>query len=260
MDLFDVARSCFRRWYVVLPLLLITAWFAHKSYISVKPVYYSSAVIGVAPPSMRIDQMELGVPVPRNGLLDVGGAPLIAQMAAEGLHDPSVVDRVVAAGGQPNYIARMFPVPATSPPLPLIMIEATESQPAAATKTVELVIAQADSTLRTLQQQARVPDDQMVAPFTVSPPPSVPAAGMPSRTRSTISIFVAGAALSVLIGTMVDVFLVRRKSRAQKRRQVEVDTVAEPSPAPRQRGIHEHRDTDRQEGLAPAAEDVMGRG
>jgi len=259
VDLFDVARSCFRRWYVVLPLLLITAWFAHKSYISVKPVYYSSAVIGIAPPSMRIDQMELGVPVPRNGLLDVGGAPLIAQMAAEGLHNPDVVQRVVAAGGQPNYTARMFPVPATSPPLPLIMIEATESQSADATKTVELVIAQADSTLRTLQQLAGVPGDQMVAPFTVSPP-SVPAAGMPSRTRSTIAIFVAGAGLSVLIGTVVDVLLMRRKSRAHWRRQGEVDTAAGPGPAPPQRDNHEQRDTDRQDGLAPAAEGVMGSG
>jgi hypothetical protein len=46
----------------------------------------------------------------------------------------------------------------------------------------------------------------------------------------------------------------------RKRRQVEVDTAAEPSPAPPQRDTHEQRDTDQQDGLAPAAEDVMGRG
>ena len=72
------------------------------------------------------------------------------------------------------------------------MIEATNADPAAVTKTLELVLQQAEITLRTLQQQAQVPDDQMVAPFVVSPP-SAPAAGMPTRTRSTIAIFVAGA-------------------------------------------------------------------
>ena len=115
MDLFDVARSCFRRWYVFLPLLLIVAWFSHSVYSSVKPVYYSNAVIGLAPPSTRVDNVAPGVPLPRNGLLDIGGAPLIANMAAVGLREPSVVDRVVAAGGLPDYVSKMFPVPATMP-------------------------------------------------------------------------------------------------------------------------------------------------
>lgn len=258
MDLFDVVRSCFRRWYVVLPLLLVTAWFAHKSYVSVKPVYYSSAVISLAPPSTRVDQSEPGAPVPRNGLLDVGGAELIANMAAYGLHNPDVVQRVVAAGGQPNYISRLFPVPATSPQLPLIMIEATENNPEDATKTVELVIAQADSTLTTLQQQARVPDDQMVTSFTVSPP-SPPVAGMPSRTRSTISIFAAGAALSVLVGTVLDVLMTRRKARVKERGKADVEDAADTPPAPPRPETNGHHSADKEDALTEAAKGVLGR-
>lgn len=49
MDLFDVIRSCARRWYVLIPLLLVVGWFSYDVYSSVKPVYYSSAVIGLAP-------------------------------------------------------------------------------------------------------------------------------------------------------------------------------------------------------------------
>src|SRR4051794_1610283 len=89
VDLFDVVRSCFRRWYVVLPLMLIVCWFAHSVYSSVKPVYYSSALIGIAPPSTRVENTPDGVPVPRNGLLDTGGAQLIANLTALGLIDPS---------------------------------------------------------------------------------------------------------------------------------------------------------------------------
>jgi hypothetical protein len=237
MDLFDAVRSCFRRWYIVLPLLLIAAWFAHHVYISAKPVYYSDAVVSLAPPSTRVDQSAPGQPVPRNGLVDVGGAALVANMFALGLRDPSVAVKVVAAGGKADYTAKMFPVPPTMPELPLVMIEATEPDPVAASKTVELVVAQADSTLQSLQQQASVPDDQMVKPFVVSPP-SAPVAGMPSRTKSTISVFVAGAGLAILAGLVVDVLLIRWKARRQERRQKQVQTADEGDTADGGTNVH----------------------
>jgi hypothetical protein len=228
MDLLDVARSCFRRWYVFVPLLLIVAWYSHSVYRSVAPVYYSQAVIGIAPPSDKVADAGPGIPVPRNGLLDVGGASLIANLTALGLQQPAVVDRVVSAGGVANYSSKMFPQAANFQPLPLIMVEITDADPAAATRTLDLLIEQAPATLRNLQQQAQVPAEQMVTPFVVSPP-SAPAAAMPSRTRSTVAIFAAGAGLSVLITVLLDVLLTRRKSRAEQRRPTEV--VGEPDPA-----------------------------
>ena len=228
-----MARSCLRRWYVFLPLLLIATWFSYSVYSSVKPVYYSQAVIGISPPSTRVANPASGVEVPRNGLLDIGGAPLIANMVSTMLLDSSVVDRVVAAGGVPDYNSRMFPGPANMGQLPLIMIEATTADPAAAHKTLELVIAQAEPAFISLQQQGRVPEEQMVAPFVVSPP-SAPTAGMPARTRSTVAIFVVGAGLSVLLTVVVDVLLSRRKSRARQR-----GPEAETQPADHKRKEHE---------------------
>lgn len=237
MDLFDVLRSCVRRWFVLIPLLLIVGWFSYSVYSAAKPVYYASAVIGFSPPSTRIDDVPAGVPLPRNGLLDIGGAPFIANMAAVGLQEPSVVARVVAAGGLPTYVSKMFPVPATMGQLPLIMIEVTDPDPAAVTRTLDLVVAQADVTLRNLQQNARVPDDQMVAPFVVSPPGD-PAAATPSRTRSTVAIFVAGAGLSVLVTVLFDVVLSRLGAR-RRRRPAPTEAVVEPTPAAAQRDLHE---------------------
>jgi hypothetical protein len=210
---------------VVLPLLLIAAWFAYDIYTSEKPVYYSNAVVSIAPKNSRMDQAELGVPVPRNGLLDVGGPGLITNMAVLGLSDPSVAAQVIAGGGKADYTARMFPVSATSPELPLIMIEATESDPISAAKTVELAAAQTDSVLRNLQQQAGVPDDQMVKALVVSPP-SVPRAGVPSRTRSVIYLSVVGAAIAILAGVVVDVLFMRRRKRLQVQNQTGNDTDA----------------------------------
>lgn len=237
MDLFDVLRSCARRWYVLIPLLLIVGWFSHSVYSAAKPVYYASAVIGISPPSVRIDDVPAGVPLPRNGLLDVGGAALIANMTAVGLQDPSVVDRVVAAGGLPTYAAKMFPVPATMGQLPLIMVEVTDPDPAAVTRTLDLVVAQTQVTLRNLQQSARVPDDQMVAPFIVSPP-GPPAAATPSRTRSTIAIFVAGAGLAVLVTVLADVMISRLVAR-RRLRPAPLPAGTEPTPVPVPRDDHE---------------------
>lgn len=237
MDLFDVVRSCARRWYVFVPLMLIVAWYSHSAYSSVKPVYYSNTVIGVVPPSMRVDNVPAGVPLPRNGLLDVGGASLIAQMATLGLREQSVVDRVVAAGGLPDYGSRMFPVPATAPPLPLIMIEETAADPADVSKTLGLVLEQAKVTLRTLQQQANVPEDQMVTPFVVSPP-TPPAAAMPSRTRSTIAVFVAGAGLAVLVTVLADALLTRLNAKRRKR-LASAEVGAEPTPGDVPRDVHQ---------------------
>ena len=215
MDLFDVVRSCFRRWYVLLPLLAITAWYSHQVYAAVKPMYYSQAVMSLAPPNIRVDQAAVGQPVPRNGLLDIGGATLIANMSALGLREPAVVDRVVAGGGLPNYSAKLFPVSAATTPIPLVLIEESAPDPAAATKTLDLVTIEMTAVLEKIQQQANVPADMMVKSFVVSPP-SQPIAGMPTRTRATASIFVAGAGLSVLVTVLVDVLLVRRRKRPKE--------------------------------------------
>lgn len=249
MDLFDVARACLRRWYVLLPLLLITGWVSHAAYTSVQPVYYSNAVIGLTPPSTRVDNSIPGVPVPRNGLLDIGGASLVANMTAIGLREPSVVERVVAAGGRPDYNSRMFPGPESMPQLPLIMIEETAPDPAAATKTLELVIEQAEVTLRTLQQQAQVQQGQMVTPFVVSPP-SEPLGAAPSRTRSTAVKLIAGLGLAILLSVVVDILMTRRKARTRRRRQA-AEVVKEANPTPLSSDIHQMTDA------VPASEDAM---
>jgi hypothetical protein len=212
VDLFDVVRSCARRWYVFVPLLLIVAAISHHTYSSVKPVYYGNAVIGLTPPNTRVVNAPQGVAVPRNGLLEVGGATFIANMTAISLRESSVVDSVTAAGGSPGYVSKMFPVPATMSQLPLVMIEVTNADPAAVSKTLDLVVVQAEVILRELQEHAQVPADQMVTPFVVSPPSS-PEPGMPSRTRSTAAIFLAGAGLTVLLTVVLDVALTRVAAR-----------------------------------------------
>lgn len=210
MDLFDVFRACVRRWYVVLPILFITGIFAHNFYNSVKPVYYSSAVVGIAPSNMQWQYSGNGVPIPRNGLLDTGGATLITNMAVLG-YDSSVRAKVVTDGGKGDFIVRMFPVPAVGPQeqLPLILIEATEGDPISAKRTVELAVRQAEPILYNLQQQAGVPDPQMVRALVLSPPTAA-AEGLPSRKRSTAGIIGAGLGSAILVAIVFDLLFTWR--------------------------------------------------
>jgi hypothetical protein len=234
VDLFDVFRSCFRRWYILLPPLLITGWYTHSVYESVKPVYYSQAIVGLAPPSYRLDQAVAGQPVPRNGLLDVGGAALLANMTALALREPAVVNLVVARGGLPDYGAKLFPVAPNAQPIPLVMLEESAPDSAAATKTLSLVTDEASAALERIQRQAKVPPEMMVDSFVVSPA-SDPIAAMPTRTRSVATIAVAGIGLSVLVAVLTDVFIVRRRNRIELRRHAssqETPPVVDPESQP----------------------------
>jgi len=215
MDLFDVARSCARRWYIFIPLLLIVAAVTHNVYTSVKPVYHSQAVVGLTPPNTKVVNAAQGEALPRNGLLEVGGATFIANMTAVALSESSVADQVVNEGGLPDYTAKMFPVPASMGQLPLVMVEATDADPDKVTKTLELVVAQSEIILRNLQEHAQVPESQMVTPFIVAPP-TAPEPGMPSRTRSTAAIFLAGVGLTVLFTVVLDILLTQFVARRRR--------------------------------------------
>jgi hypothetical protein len=216
VDLFDVAGACIRRWFVFLPLLVVALWFSNQQYAAVKPVYYSSAVVGFAPAPSRAELPIADGLIPRNGLLDVGGAPLIANMTAIGLSDPSVRSQVTTDGGVPDYTAKIFAKPEAAGEIPLVLVEATEQDPTLALLTVQQVVTQANPLLQRLQQAANVPPDQMVTAFLVSPP-STPTAGMPSRIRYSVGVGLAGICVAVLAAVLADMLVkwwrARRRSK-----------------------------------------------
>lgn len=213
MDLFDVVRSCVRRWYVVIPLIVLTTAFAYHAYSSAKPVYYAQAIVGLAPQSERVGYGP--GPVPVNGLLEAGGTSLIANMSTYSFRSPAVVQKVLAGGGAWSYRVTMLPGPGNAPPLPLLSIDTTQRNPDIASKTVELVVAQADEIVKNVQKQAGVPDSQLVGTTLVSFP-GKPTGAMPSRIRSTASIFIGGLGLSIVTGVVIDMVLLRRRARRSR--------------------------------------------
>jgi hypothetical protein len=206
--------------------LAVTAWHAYGFYSSVKPVYYASAVVGISGSNFQETQFNTGgQPIPRNGLLDIGGAGLIMNMAVLGFDDPAIRSRVVAGGGEGNFTVRMFPVPpsaAVQAALPLIMIEATEPDASSAIRTVELAAAQADVILTQIQRQAGVADSQMVRAVTASSPKAL--AGMPPRNKSTILQLLLGTGLAILAAVAVDALINQLQRWRRERRTADRTT------------------------------------
>jgi hypothetical protein len=217
VDLFDVGMICIRRWYVFLPFILLAVLSSVLVFVLAKPSYYSNAVITISLPNTQVQSADPGIGVARNGLIDVGGAMLVTNMIAASLTDSSVQAQVAASGGKTNYEAKMFPVPFNAGQIPLVLVDATESDAASAAKTVELAAAQAGPVVRMLQQRAGVPEDQMVQAVVVSPP-SPPAKGSSGRLKATIAISLIGVAAAVLAAVGVDVLLMRRNARNDPRR------------------------------------------
>lgn len=211
----EVVKASLRRWYVFVPILAVIAWIAISDYRSVRPAYYANAVMGVAGSNQQVAFSPDGRPAPRNGLLDIGGADLIMSMVILGFDDPAVRSRVVEGGGQRNFTVRMFPPQtSTSAPIPLIMIEATESQPEAARKTVELAAAQTNSILSGIQRQAGVPESQFATAITASSPN--PRMGIPARTKTLALMLLGGTATATAAAVAWDLIaagLGRRRRR-----------------------------------------------
>jgi hypothetical protein len=214
MDLFDVIRACIRRWYVSLPLVAVALLYAYHTYSTVKPVFYSNAIIGISAPNSQVPWGNSGEAIPQNGLLATGGPALLSQMLVFGLNDAEVINKVVSDGGKPSYTVRMFPTGGDlqNSALPLLMIETTQPDSESAKKTVELVAGNAGPVLRQIQEQAGVPESLMVRALVASPP-GAPKAGTPSRTRSAFAMLAAGLGAAVLAAVLVDTTILRRSNR-----------------------------------------------
>lgn len=224
MDLLDVIRIFFKRWYVSVPLLLIVSWFSYYSYASVQPVYYANSVLTIAPPNQRIAFAEAGKPVEVNGLLEVGGPTLLTNMAVIACNDPAVKAKVVDGGGKWGFTVKNFPTGSTgsSQSLPLIMVETTQGDEVAAQKTVTLAANQVDPVLLELQRNAGVSDGQSVRAIVVSP--AKPVRAYPSRTRAALGIFIGGLALSAVLAVVVDIFGARLAVGREARTRTTADS------------------------------------
>jgi hypothetical protein len=218
VDALDVVRACFRQKFVVLALMVIVAWIVFQPHKSAKPAYYSDTIVGMAPSNLQWPIGCDGAPAPKNGLLDIGGEDLVTSMAVYAFNQPSVKGRVVAGGGTANFFAEAVKTFDSAgkpgPEKPLIRIEAIAEDPHVAQNTAQLAAAEADHVLGDIQQQAGVPDEQMVKAITIAPA-SVPVTPMQGPRKLAIYRAMIGITIVIFVSVGIDSILTRRRRRKE---------------------------------------------
>ncbi|MEV4760366.1 hypothetical protein AB0J86_35415 [Micromonospora sp. NPDC049559] len=102
MDLLDLLKLMFRRWYVTAPVVAGTIVAAVALGISIQPEYKTSAAVLLVPPTVTAPAQPDGPPQPGNPWLRVGeNAMAQAVQITVSAHDART--RVRAAGGDSGY-------------------------------------------------------------------------------------------------------------------------------------------------------------
>ena len=223
MDVFTLVRACGRRWYVFLPLIILTAVAALLQAQSVKPVYGEARHLLVVAPAGRSVSTKPTTSIVVNplGSSDTALAALVQRLNSA---DVSVLIPVKTASA--GYVAT-----STQGNVALLSLQSKGGSAAEATEILTVLQAQATRQLAYVQARVGAPRSQFFRLVLLSSD-GAPAATYPSRTKSTVIVALAGFLASVLIAELVDVLMLRRRERRRERRRTrDLDQSREPARA-----------------------------
>ncbi len=222
MDLFDVARACRRRWYVTVPLMVLTLALAGAAYLAVPTVYRASTVVGLAPSPVSGGE--------GNGIINNGGTIMLAHLTAAGLSSPTVAREIEDSTGATDFAAAVVAVPGGQMPMVNLVASAHDRDTAESAVTMSQRLAKDE--LNRIQANAGIPERAYGVLCQVSGTPVIDVL-RPGRMKLVAGIVGLGLIISVLAGVYWDL----RRTRSQLRDQGEgdrltdADTPEPPSPA-----------------------------
>ncbi len=218
VDLFTTIRILARRWYVVLPALLLTVAGAAATMRAVAPTYeVSAAVVLLGPATAGAPVAGQPAPPPVNPYLEFGGAlETTGLILSRSLMSESTVDRLAAQGATATYEVGT----GSEGGSPIVNVIATGPDQEAAKRTAAIVMAELRSELARRQVAAGAPASQFIRVEDVTRPDSATRTSG-SRLRAVAAVMALGIALSFGLGFMAEAIAARRAGRA-----------ADPAPAP----------------------------
>ena len=215
MDLIGVLRACLRRWYVFLPIIVLTAWLGRDQYQQAEPQYTATATVVIAPSAELVynrgRQTDTGLVVtsPFNG----GDGPrVLAGLLARALNTSTVRQRLLPAGGAVLTATRNVEEDST-----VVNLQVVAADAATDAKALEAVRAGANDVLAKIQYDAGTPEGQLYNAVDGGPvdPPLV---AYPDRVRGVVAIGLAGVLLAVVLSVLAQSLMAgrRRKDRAPR--------------------------------------------
>ena len=190
MELWKTLRILLHRWYIVLPLLLVTLVGVFGAVTSIAPDYKSNGTIVLIP-----------TPTGANPFTDPSSLGLLANLLTTTMNNPATTAQLVQAGSSANYKIDVSGSP-------LIQITATAATPQQAKGSVKLVIDEFNRELAARQEKVR-PDAVISSELITAPTDAVAQQG--SRIRVAAGLLAVGLGLAILFPLAMESIVERRR-------------------------------------------------
>jgi hypothetical protein len=205
VDLWDLTKLLFRRWYFAVPMLLVSVVMVIGAAMTVEPDYSAKGYLQmIPPPGSREPENPNARPRPRNPWLDLGYEAL-GNAALLKVTDKAGLERLVKAGLSDDVTVVM------SEDSPLFEIEAIGGSPAQATATVQEIIKRLNENVAESQRVWGVYPEDTITTYTVDDGRNVEVV-----TTKLKRILIVAAGLGVLLTAATTIgldALLRRRGR-----------------------------------------------
>ena len=217
MNLADTLRGLWRRWYIVIPGILLAAALAAGAWSVIPPGYERSSTQLLIPG-------EASMPEGANPYLFLGGLTLAAD----------VLVRAVGSENEKNEVIEQYPgaeirvTRDVSTAGPVILIAVTATSDADAEEVLGLVVNRTETLLDELQETEKIAATNRVTllPVTVD---SLSLLDQRNRFLAVAGVGLAGTALTLIVASLVEGLSVKRKRRGGVGPEPEgADRVPEP--------------------------------
>ncbi|WP_203135830.1 hypothetical protein [Microbacterium sp. JZ31] len=208
MNIAETLRGLRRRWYIVLPGIIVAAGLASWMWVSTPPMYERTATQLLLPGAATLPESTEGAP---NPFLYLGGLTTAADVTVGALNAPQIVREATEAhAGSEVSVTRD---PSTSGPV--VLITATAPSDEAAADIIDTMLQQTVDVLDALQSEQEVTEDAKV---TVSTLAVADESELNYRDRALYSVGAGAGAvlLALLLAAAVD-GLVRQRGRRRVR-------------------------------------------
>jgi hypothetical protein len=207
MDLGDILRVIGKRWYIMLPMVLVTVAVTVAAYFQLPMKYESTSQISLLSPQQQASGTFRGQSNPF--LIFDTSLTSTADLLSRSLGSDSSIKELKARGVTEEYTAKL----ADFAQGPFIQLTVTGTDKAHVLASTNTVTSFARDRLRQIQQQNGVPADNMIQ-TTVLIPPQPPAPLVKSKLQIVLALLAAGL-VTAFMATFVTEGLSRSRSRSR---------------------------------------------
>lgn len=206
MDVWRILTTALRRWYVFIPLLVVSGVVALSAELAA-PEYSSEGVVQLVPPQQPVSADGEGIPEVQNPYLSGDVATSLLRYTAG---SSAVRQRVVEQGNSPDYTL------AAESRSAFLLVSATATSAGQAVSTGNAVIEIVREQLAAVQADAGIPESSRITVEVIDEVDSATSSAS-SRIQQIVLIGGVGAVVSFLLTVLIDDLLILRRRRAAAR-------------------------------------------